>query len=176
MSRAAPWARFVTEIVHDDRGGLLENVSSLSLSWFAMFSVFLMNVQLGQSYHQRDLVDHAASVAADTAAKTLCADPKDFDGVARGDYRGARAKAVESAVRPILGLAAMSDACRVTAHPKAATEAASGGGAKEIEVQVDCEIPCRIPVAAQAMCSGSPARVTFQAKQKAVAMGCDGGG
>lgn len=173
MNRAV---RFAVRLARDERGGLLENVSSLSLSWFAMFSVFLMNVQLGQSYHQRDLVDHAASVAADAAAKTLCADPKDFDGVARGDYRGARARAVESAARPILDLAATSDACHVTARPKAAAEAASGGGTKEIEVQVDCEIPCRIPLAAQAMCSGSPAHVTFQAKQKAVAMGCDGGG
>ncbi len=165
-------------LLRDERGGMLENISSMSMSWYALFSVFLMNVQLGQGYHQRDMVDHAASVAADTVTKTLCADAEDYGGTPPGEYKGDREKAVNKAVEPLLGLVAPKDACKVKAT---AAGGGSGGGAsagdgkKEMDVTVSCEIPCSIPLAAQVMCSGSPPHISFEAKQKATATGCDSG-
>jgi hypothetical protein len=164
----------LARLARDDRGGALENLSSTTMSWYVLFSVFLMNVQLGQSHHQRDMVDHAASVAADTVTKTLCADAKDYGGVPEGQYAGARAAAVNQAVEPILGLVAPAGACHVTVKPKGA---GAGGdpGAKEMDVEISCEIPCNVPLAAQVMCQGTPAHVSLDAKQKAVATGCDSG-
>lgn len=156
----------------------LENGFSMSTSWYALFSVFLMNVQLGQNYHQRDMVDHAAAVAADTVTKTLCADAKDFGGVPQGQYSGAREKAVKEATSPILDLVAPGDACKVSA--KSAGGAGVGGGHdgnKQMDVSVNCEIPCSVPFAAQIMCEGGPGKshVKFEAKQRATATGCDSG-
>lgn len=166
--------RTFERLARDDRGGAMENLSSTTMSWYVMFSVFLMNVQLGQSYHQRDMVDHATSVAADTVTKTLCADAKDFGGVPLGQYAGDRAKAVNKAVEPILGLVAPKDACRVSVKPKGGAGAADPAN-KAMDVEISCEIPCNIPLAAQIMCKGSPAHVSFEAKQTAIATGCDSG-
>lgn len=166
-------ARRLARLARDDRGGVLENVSSLSVSWYVTFGVFLMNVQLAQSYHQRDMVDHAASVAADTVTKTLCADAKDFGGAPEGQYGGAREAAVKKAIEPILGLVAPPDACRVTVKPRE-DAADADPGKKEVDVELACELPCKIPFAAQVMCKGT-GHVSFAAKQRAVAMGCDSG-
>lgn len=146
----------------------------MSMSWYVVFGVFLMTVQLGQSAHQRDIVDHAASVAADTLTKTLCADARDYGGTPLGTYAGERARAVKAAVDPLLALAAPKDACRIDVRPNA--EAASADpAARPMELAITCTIPCSVPFAAQAMCEGWPGHVTFQAKQTAVAMGCDAG-
>lgn len=166
MKRAAMLAR----LLRDERGGGLENVMSTSVSWFLMFGVFLMNVQLGQSAHQRDMVDHAASVAADTVTKSLCADAKDYGGAPIGTYVGARERAVNASVKPMLDLVAPADACQVRVKPAGAN---TDPGKREMDVDVRCEIPCKVPFAAQVMCEGSPRHVTFQSKQRAVAMGCD---
>jgi hypothetical protein len=154
----------------------LENGFSMSTSWYALFSVFLMNVQLGQNYHQRDMVDHAAAVAADTVTKTLCADTKDYGGVPQGQYSGAREKAVKDATSPILDLVAPKNACKVSAKSGGAA-GGSADGKKQMDVSVNCEIPCNVPFAAQIMCKGGPGKshVNFEAKQKATATGCDSG-
>jgi len=158
----------------------IENGFSMSTSWYALFGVFLMNVQLGQNYHQRDMVDHAAAVAADTTTKTLCADKKDFGGVPQGQFTGAREKAVQDATSPILDLVAPKNACKVSAKSGAAAGASGASGAsgaddgkKQMDVSVKCEIPCSVPFAAQLMCKGG--KVSFEAKQKATATGCDSG-
>lgn len=152
-----------------------ENIASTAVSWTTLFSVFMMNVQLGQNYHQRDQVDHAAAVAGDTLTKTLCADAKDYGGVAPGEYAGARKQAVERAVKPLLGLVAPEGACKVNAKSASGGASAAGAdpGRKDMDLSVSCEIPCRIPVAAQVMCRNG--QVSFEAKQKATATGCDSG-
>lgn len=166
-------------VIRDDRGGALENGFSMSTSWFALFSVFLMNVQLGQNYHQRDMVDHAASVAADSVTKTLCADAKDYGGVPQGQYTGARKKAVDDATKPILGLVAGDSDCKVSASSAGGEGSDLAGvadpGRKPMDVSVRCEIPCKVPFAAQIMC-GAGSKITLESKQKATATGCDSGG
>ncbi len=60
----------IRELLRDTRGEATTNTLGFALTWFVTFFVFLMNVQLGQLFHRRDVVDHAAAVAADTAKKT----------------------------------------------------------------------------------------------------------
>lgn len=147
-----------------------ENIASTAVSWTCLFSVFMMNVQLAQNYHQRDMVDHATAVAADTVTKTLCADAKDYGNVPPGEYAGARTAAVENAAKPLLELVAPPDACRVNVK---ASSASADPGRKDMDVSVACEIPCRIPIASAAMCRDG--KVSFTAKQSAVVTGCDSG-
>ena len=61
----------------DTRGEMTTSSLSFALTWFVTFFVFLMNVQLGQLFHRRDVVDHAAAVAADIAKKTYCMTEED---------------------------------------------------------------------------------------------------
>lgn len=150
------------------------NVLSTTVSWSVLFGVFLMNVQLTQAAHQRDMVDHATAVAADTVTKTLCASAKDFGGRPEGAYGGARELAVWKATEPLLGLVAPAGACRIRVTPAAAVSI--DPGAREMNVEVSCDIPCRIPFAAEVMCHGSPSKLSFKGTQRAVAMGCDAGG
>jgi hypothetical protein len=151
---------------------MVETFFSTSVSWTLVFGGFLMMTQLGQNTHQRDVLDHATSVAADTVTKTLCADAKDYGGVPLGTYAGARAQAVTSAVDPLLSLVAPKNACKVNVKPTAAGTA--DPGSRPMDVEIACEIPCKVPFAAQVMCSGWPGHVNFTAKQTAMAMGCDG--
>ncbi|MBS2015305.1 MAG: hypothetical protein JST00_20630 [Deltaproteobacteria bacterium] len=149
------------------------NVLTTTVSWSVLFGVFLMNLELGRAAHQRDMVDHAAAVAADTVTKTLCASAKDYAGMPEGAYGGAREAAVWKAVGPRLDLVAPPGACRIRATPAGPS---LDPGVREMSVEVSCEIPCRIPFAAEIMCHGSPRSLTFKASQRAVAMGCDAGG
>ncbi|WP_394847129.1 hypothetical protein LZC95_06625 [Pendulispora brunnea] len=162
----------------DTNGSGISNMFSFAPTWFIVSGVFLMNVQLSRNYMQRDMVDHAAAIAADTAMKTICADARDFGGASQGEFTGGRASAIRASVEPVLGLVAQGQAsalskddqtCKVTARP------VHGGipGSRQVEVEVRCEFPCDLPFAAQMMCSGSPRHVTFAAKQTTVAMGCD---
>lgn len=158
-------------LLQDDRGSATTQLLSLSPLWFIVFGVFLMNVQLGRSYLQRDMVDHATAVAADATMKTLCADARDFGGVPLGAFTGARERAVREAIDPLLELVSSEPrACTLAVHPRG-----EGGspGTQAVEVELRCDFPCDIPIAAQAMCSGSPRRVRFAAKRTTVAMGCD---
>ncbi|WP_394836794.1 hypothetical protein LVJ94_07785 [Pendulispora rubella] len=154
----------------DTNGSGVSNMFAFAPTWFIVSGVFLMNVQLSRNYMQRDMVDHAAAIAADTAMKTICADGRDFGGASQGEFTGGRASAIRASVDPVLGLASNdAQTCQVTARPK------HGGtpGSRQVEVEVRCEFPCDLPFAAQMMCSGSPRHVTFVAKQTTVAMGCD---
>jgi len=159
-----------TKFLSDTQGSGISNMFSFAPTWFIVSGVFLMNVQLSRNYVQRDMVDHAAAIAADTASKTICADARDFGGAPQGEFTGGRAAAIRASVEPVLGLVSNSNqTCQVTATPKPG----STPGARETEVEVRCEFPCELPLAAQMMCTGSPRHVTFVAKQKTVAMGCD---
>ena len=71
---------------------MIRNLLSMSMSWYVVFGTFLMTMQLGQTAHQRDIVDHATAVGADTLAKTLCADARDYGGTPLGVYAGERAR------------------------------------------------------------------------------------
>ena len=62
----------IRAFLRDTRGETVTNHLGFALTWFCIFFTFLMNVQLGQLFHRRDVVDHAAAVAADTAKKTYC--------------------------------------------------------------------------------------------------------
>lgn len=133
-----------------------------SLTFFVTFFVFMMNVQLGQLFHRRDAVDHAAAIAADTAKKTYCAKEED---------KGATEQAAKEAFEPVLETAAGQNECSVQIRPQGE---GSDPGAKELEVALECRFPCQIPVAAQVMCKSG--NVTFASKLKTVALGCDGKG
>jgi hypothetical protein len=165
------WSLRIERLLKDTRGSAQSNMLSFAPTWFVVFGVFLMNVQLSRNYMQRDMVDHAAAVAADTAMKVMCADTQDY-GAPMGEFAGGRAAAIKRSVDSTLKLASKhEDACKVTATPKGQTE--SGG--REIEVEVNCEFPCEVPFAAQLMCSGGATskHVTLVKKQTTVAMGCD---
>jgi len=162
--------RVCQRFLSDTNGSGISNMFSFAPTWFIVSGVFLMNVQLSRNYMQRDMVDHAAAIAADTAMKTICADARDVGAASQGEFTGGRASAIRASVEPVLGLVSKDDnTCRVTARPK------PGGtpGSRQVEVEVHCEFPCDLPFAAQMMCSGSPRHVTFEAKQTTVAMGCD---
>jgi hypothetical protein len=158
----------------DRSGETKTSLLSTSLLWFLLFGVFLFNTQLNRNYVQRDFVDHATSIAADTAAKTLCADPADFGGSPVGDATGPRLQAIRSSVDKVLSL--VSDdagACKLTlltADKRPLTRAQPD---TDIAVELKCEFPCTLPFAAQIMCSGSPRRVRLEATQITRPMGCD---
>jgi hypothetical protein len=146
----------------DDRAQMETTTLSFTLTWFLTFFVFMMNVQLGQLFHRRDAVDHGAAVAADTAKKTFCAKEEN----AQATEHEAK-KAIES----VLEISASSNECKLTVRPQGQSE---DPGSKELEVALECQFECKIPVAAQVMCKGG--RATFNSKLKTVALGCDGKG
>ncbi len=159
-------------LLADTSGSAQGLVLSFAPLWFIVFGVFLMNVQLGRNYIQRDVVDHAVALAADTAAKVACADDADLAGSPVGSLDDRRLAVVRASVAPLLALVASTpDACRLSVAE--APGGTGGPGTMTLRVSLDCELPCDIPVAAQAMCSGTPRRVRFAARQTTVAMGCD---
>lgn len=158
-------SRTLRRLLSDERGDATTNLLGFSLTWFVIFFVFLMNVQLGQLFHRRDVVDHAVALAADSATKTYCARGGDSAATEQEALRG---------IDPVLLTAASSDgrSCSLRVRP-----AAGGGvdpGAAELDVSLECSFDCKIPVAAQVMCKSG--RVTFASKLKSVALGCDGRG
>lgn len=166
MSRAASTlgALRVTAaaLLADDRGHATTNMLGFTMTWFTTMFVFLMNVQLGQLFYRRDVVDHAAAVATDTATKTYCQ---------KNESAGATEAAAKKSIRALEETAGMSG-CKIQVS-------ASGGGGgdegqKELEVSLECSFDCKIPIASQFMCKGGKA--SFTSKQKTVATGCDGKG
>ncbi len=162
---------FTRRLLVDATGSASTQLLSWAPVWFIVLGVFLMNVQLGRNFIQRDMVDHATSVAADTTMKTLCADAVDYGGVPPGEFTGKRASAVRETIAPILRLVSPeTNACRLRVTGNAAP---SSAGTRTVDIELSCEFPCEIPIAAQVMCAGTPRHVTFAAKRTTVAMGCD---
>jgi hypothetical protein len=147
--------------IKDDSGQSTGNLLGFAMTWFCVFFVFLMNVQLGQLFHRRDVVDHAASLAADSAKKAYCE---------KGESTGAAEQAAKKAMTPILDTVE-GQGCNLSVRPKG-----SGGddGSKELDVILECTFDCKIPVAAQFMCKGG--KTKFDSKLKTVSQGCDGKG
>ncbi len=153
----------IRRFLADVSGNAVTESLSFSPTWFILFGVFLMNVQLGRNYEQRDMVDHAASVAADAVMKNVC-DSSD------GSLSGAALDEVNTAVQPLFQLVSSAkNPCRVTARPSG--QSSSVSGARALDVEVSCRFPCTIPIASAAMCNDG--FVTYSATQKTVAMGCD---
>jgi hypothetical protein len=142
------------------RGEATSNTLGFALTWFVMFFVFLMNVQLGQLFHRRDVVDHAAAIAADTAKKTYCM---------KEENATATKLEVKRAMQSVLDTA--GGACELSIIPGA------GGfddGATGLELTLKCSFDCQVPIASRVMCKGGKSEL--DAKLKTVAMGCDGQG
>lgn len=149
--------------LRDTRGEVTTNTLGFALTWFIAFSVFLMNVQLGQIFHRRDVVDHAAAIAADTAKKTYCMNEEN---------KGATEAQAKKSVQAVLDSAGGNEAC--TLSVSASGGGGSDPGSKPLEVKLQCSFPCKVPIAAQVMCKGGQTKL--EAKLHTVAMGCDGKG
>jgi len=149
-------------LFRDTRGEATTNTLGFALTWFVTFFTFLMNVQLGQLFHRRDVVDHAGAVAADTAKKTYCMKEED---------KSATEAEAKKAINAVLDSAGGNEACQVSINPQGE---GSDPGSKTLEVKLQCKFPCKVPIAAQVMCSGGKSEI--DAKLTTVAMGCDGKG
>ena len=153
------------KLLRDERGqAATQTVLGFSLTWFVLFFVFLMNVQLGQLFHRRDVVDHAAAIAADSAKKGYCA---------KDENASVTEQTALKVIQPLLRIATSQEQdCKLTVRPT--NGATSDPGAKELDVSLECSFDCKIPVAAQVMCKSG--RASFASKQKTMALGCDGRG
>ena len=149
-------------LLHDTRGEVTTNTLGFALTWFVTFFVFLMNVQLGQLFHRRDVVDHAAAIAADTAKKTYCMKEED---------KSATEQEAKKAIKNVLDSAGGNEACKLSVN---ASGGSSDPGAKSLEVKLECSFDCKVPLAAQVMCKGGTSKL--DAKIATVALGCDGKG
>ena len=125
-------------------------------------TVFLCNVQLGQLCYRRDVVDHAAAVAADTAKKTYCM---------KEENKSATEAEAKRSINKVLDTAGGNEACKLSIDSKGS---GSDPGAKALEVRLECSFDCKVPIAAQVMCTGGKSKL--DAKLQTVAMGCDGKG
>jgi hypothetical protein len=148
--------------LRDTRGEAITNHLGFALTWFCIFFTFLMNVQLGQLFHRRDVVDHAAAVAADTAKKTYCM---------KEENKSATEQEAKRSVDKVLDTAGGNEACKLSIDSKGS---GSDPGSKPLEVKLECTFDCKVPIAAQVMCSGGKSKL--DAKLQTVAMGCDGKG
>ena len=149
-------------LLSDTRGEVTTTTLGFALTWFVTFFVFLMNVQLGQLFHRRDVVDHAAAIAADTAKKTYCM---------KEENKSATEQEATRAIKNVLDTAGGSEACKLSVN---ASGGSSDPGAKSLEVKLECSFDCKVPIAAQVMCKGG--RSKLDAKVATVALGCDGKG
>ncbi len=129
-----------------------------SLTWFTTMFVFLMNVQLGQLFYRRDMVDHAVAVASDVATKTYC-------------QKNESARATEAEAQK--SIAALEENAGLSGC-KLHVQGRGGEGEVPLETSISCELDCKIPLASQVMCHGG--KVKFEAKLKTTALGCDGQG
>lgn len=150
------------KFIADTRGEAVTNHLGFALTWFCIFFTFLMNVQLGQLFHRRDVVDHAAAVAADTAKKTYCM---------KEENKSATEAEAKRSINKVLDTAGGNEACKLSIDSKGS---GSDPGAKPLEVRLECSFDCNVPIAAQVMCSGGKSKL--DAKLQTVAMGCDGKG
>ena len=152
----------VIRLLRDTRGEATTTTLGFALTWFVAFFVFLMNVQLGQLFHRRDVVDHAAAIAADVAKKTYCMTEEN---------RSATEQEAKRAIQNVLDSAGGNEACKLSVDSR------GGGpdpGAKNLDVRLECSFACKVPIAAQVMCRGGTSKI--DAKLRTVALGCDGKG
>jgi hypothetical protein len=156
----------------DTRGDLIATTMSLAMSMFVVSGIFLLNTQLNKAYIQRDMVDHAAALAADAANKVLCANSSATGGDALGSTTGSRADTVRNAVQPLLNLVAAQDQCKIE-YLQGDSPVSQVQPDQQLDVQVTCTIPCSVPFAAARMCNGSPPSLTYKAKQSIQPVGCD---
>lgn len=116
--------------------------------------MFLHNTQLNRSYVGWDIVQEAGFIAADTANKVLCASP----AAGLGETRGARADAVFEAIRSRLEL--------VTDNPRErcslSFSAAKVQPGSPLDVKLDCELDCPIPIAGRLICPDGKLHVSTQ--------------
>ena len=153
--------KWLAPLLRDERGDTA-SVLGFSLTWFVTFSVFMMNVQLGQLFHRRDAVDHAAAIAADTAKKTYCQKQENL---------AATESEAKRLIEPTLETAGSAEDCKVTV---AGDGESQDPGAKSLSVSLQCSFECKIPIASSVMCKNG--RVQFDSKLKTTALGCDGKG
>ncbi len=165
-------AEHARRLGRDDRGELISTTMSLTVSMFVVSGIFLLNTQLNKAYIQRDMVDHAAALAADAANKILCANSSAVGGDSLGSTTGSRADAVKAAVQPVLNLVAEQDQCKIE-YLQGDSPVTKVEPDQQLDVQVTCTIPCSVPFAAAHMCQGSPPSLTYQAKQSIQPVGCD---
>ena len=153
----------IVRFLRDARGEASTGTFGFAITWFTTFFVFLMNVQLGQLAYRRDAVDHSAAIAADTAKKTYCM---------KEENKSATEQEAKKAIKNVLDTAGGNEACQLSI----ASKGGGGGdpGAKPLEVKLECNFDCKIPVAAQVMCNGGKSKL--DAKLETTAMGCDGKG
>jgi hypothetical protein len=146
----------------DTRGEATTNTLGFALTWFVTFFVFLMNVQLGQLFHRRDVVDHAGALAADTAKKTYCM---------KEENSSATEAEAKKSMQSVLETA--GGECQLAIKPGGG---GGGGdeGAKPLDVELKCSFDCKVPIASRFMCDGG--KTKLEAKLKTVAQGCDGKG
>ena len=156
----------------DTRGELVSTTLSLVVSMFVVSGIFLLNTQLNKAYIQRDMVDHAASLAASAANKILCANSDAVGGDSLGSTTGSRAQTVKNAVQPVLSLVAEPDQCKIE-YLQGDAPVTKVQPDQQLDVQVTCTIPCSVPFAAARMCEGTPASLTYKAKQSIQPTGCD---
>ena len=93
---------FIAQLIADEQGSVYRSPSYVlvsSLSFFFIFGVFLMNVQLAQIFTARDSVDHATARAVDITRKSYCVN---------GENAEATISKANAALRPVL---AMSVGC-----------------------------------------------------------------
>jgi hypothetical protein len=154
----------LAELGRDDRGQMAPELLGFLFIFFIVAFIFLMNVQLAQLFHCRDVVDHAGALAADSAKKTYCAK--------QGSSEAAVQEAKKS-MRVVMDTAGGSEKCDVSVSAKGQS---SDPGAKELDVKIDCKFDCRIPVAAQILCHDKHGSISMKAQLKTAALGCDGKG
>lgn len=162
-------------LLRDEGGSALTNLFSMATAMPVAVGFSFLTMQIFQSSHHRDMIDHAASIAADSVTKSLCSNSKDFGGVPRGVYAGGRQLYVEQQVRSRLAQYVANDKCRVSVKPSKASATSADFGSLPMDVEVSCDAPCNFPFAAQLLCTGSPRHLKLTATRTAVPMGCDAG-
>lgn len=167
--------RRVRDLARDEHGSAVTNVLSMATAMPVAVGFSFLTMQLFQSSYHRDMVDHAASVAADAMTKSLCSNTDKFGGTPRGAYTGARQAYVEERVRSQMAQVGSKDKWRITAKPGTSAATTPDLGSMPMDVEVAFDAPCSFPFAAQILCEGSPRHLSLKASQSAVAMGCDAG-
>ena len=150
----------IRALFRDTRGHSTTNMLSMTLTWFTTMFVFLMNVQLGQLFYRRDVVDHATAVASDVATKTYCQ---------KGESSSAAEGEAKNAIQALSDTAGLSN-CQLQVKANG-----GGDGSTPIETSLSCDFDCKIPIASQFMCRNG-GKAKFESKLKTTALGCDGKG